>query len=74
MSEASGIGETLSQALQSILTAIVNIVKGIADTVSANAGIIATVLVIGGLIGMATYAIYRYVPFVRGLFERFFKG
>ncbi|MEM4827792.1 MAG: hypothetical protein QXK07_07135 [Desulfurococcaceae archaeon] len=73
MSENSGLAETLKGALEGIINAIVGIVKGIAEAVSTHAGTIGQILVIAGIVGVTIYALYRYVPFVRGLFGRILR-
>jgi hypothetical protein len=63
---------SLSDAITAVINAIVTIIKEVADTVSANAGVIATVLVIGGL-GLAVFGLFRRLaPSVTGFFRGLF--
>jgi hypothetical protein len=63
---------SLSDAITAVINAIVTIIQEVANTVSANASVIATVLVIGGL-GLALFGLFRRIaPSVTGFFRGLF--
>lgn len=61
---------TLNDILNSILTAIQEILGNIASTIADNAGVIATLVVLGGL----TLAVVRYGSRIFGSFTRMVHG
>jgi len=72
MSETPSLPDVLKQAIESLLTALANVVKGIADGLTTYSGLIATVLVLTGVAIFAWRGIERIVPFVRGILGRIF--
>jgi phage-related protein len=69
---APTLEETIKSAIESIITALANIAKGVADALSSYAGLIATVVVMIGLGYLAWRGIERVLPFVRGIIGRLF--
>jgi phage-related protein len=69
---APTLEETIKSAIESIITALANIAKGVADALSTYAGLIATVVVMIGLGYMAWRGIERVLPFIRGVIGRLF--
>lgn len=65
------LGDILASALTSIVNAVAGIVEGVASAIAANANIIGTVLVIGGLTAFVVTQLTRAVPFVRNILGRF---
>lgn len=61
---------TLNDILNSILTAIQDILGNIASTIADNASVIATLVVLGGL----TFAVVRYGSRIFGTFSRMVAG
>jgi hypothetical protein len=61
---------TLSDALTDILNAIAGIIGSVAQTIAANASVIGTVVVIGGLV----YLVARYGGRAMSSLSGFFKG
>ena len=56
---------TLSDVVNAIFGAILSVVRGIADAISANAGVIGTVIVVVGL----GYAVFRFGRRILDLFR-----
>jgi phage-related protein len=69
---APTLEETIKSAIESIITALANIAKGVADALSSYAGLIATVVVMIGLGYLAWRGIERVLPFIRGILGRLF--
>jgi phage-related protein len=69
---APTLEETIKSAIESIITALANIAKGVADALSSYAGLIATVVVMIGLGYLAWRGIERILPFIRGILGRLF--
>jgi len=69
---APTLEETIKSAIESIITALANIAKGVADALSSYAGLIATVVVLIGLGYLAWRGIERVLPFIRGIIGRLF--
>jgi hypothetical protein len=63
---------TLATALTDILNAVVNVIDQIAQTISANASAIATVLIVGGLVYGAVQLFRKFSPAVSGFFRSLF--
>ena len=72
MAEAPTLADTIKSAIESIITALANIAKGVADALSSYANLIATVIVLLGLGFLAWRGIERIAPFIRGIFGRLF--
>jgi len=68
------IADALAGALTAIVNAVAGIIQGAASAIAANAETIGSVLVVGGLVALAVTTLTRAVPFVRGIFGRFFGG
>lgn len=65
---------TLSGIMTSILDSIQNIIGSIVDTISANAGVIATVVVLGGLAFIFFRFGGRLISSVTSWFSNMFRG
>jgi len=72
VAEAPTLADTIKSAIESIITALANIAKGVADALSSYANLIATVIVLLGLGFLAWRGIERIAPFIRGIFGRLF--
>jgi hypothetical protein len=72
MATAPTLEDTLKAAIESIITALANIAKGVADTLGSYAGLIATVVVMIGIGYLAWRGIERVLPFIRGIIGRLF--
>jgi hypothetical protein len=66
------IGSALVTAITNAILALANIMGGVATALSQYASTIGTLLVIGGIGYLAWRYIDRIVPFLRGIFGRFF--
>jgi len=66
------IGQALVQAITNAITALANIIGGVASAISQYANTIGTIIVVGGVAYLAWRYMDRIVPFIRGLFGRIF--
>jgi len=69
---APDIGQALVQAITNAITALANIIGGVASAISQYANTIGTIIVVGGVAYLAWRYMDRIVPFIRGLFGRIF--
>jgi hypothetical protein len=69
---APDIGQALVQAITNAITALANIIGGVAGAISQYANTIGTIIVVGGVAYLAWRYMDRIVPFIRGLFGRIF--
>lgn len=72
MSTAPTLEDTLKAAIEAIITAVANVVNGVATALSSYAGLIGTVLVLTGVAFFAWRGVERIIPWIRGLFGRLF--
>jgi hypothetical protein len=73
MSETTpDIGTALVQAITNAITALANVIGGVASAISQYANVIGTIVVVGGIAYLAWRYMDRVVPFIRGLFGRIF--
>jgi hypothetical protein len=66
------IGQALVQAITNAITALANVIGGVASAISQYATTIGTIVVVGGIAYLAWRYMDRIVPFIRGLFGRIF--
>jgi len=66
------IGSALVQAITNAITALANVIGGVASAISQYANTIGTIVVVGGIAYLAWRYMDRIVPFIRGLFGRIF--
>jgi hypothetical protein len=70
--QAPDIGQALVQAITNAITALANVIGGVASAISQYATTIGTIIVVGGIAYLAWRYMDRIVPFIRGLFGRIF--
>jgi hypothetical protein len=70
--QAPDIGTALVQAITNAITALANVIGGVASAISQYATTIGTIIVVGGIAYLAWRYMDRIVPFIRGLFGRIF--